>query len=232
MCQHNDILKIRVSIDEEKLQAAVDCMGFAALAMSKQMTAQEISDIYALRQHSEKQYAAFKTQLRYDVMREYSQESWQSKFACGFIAGIIRNEFANRCIRAGVDTNTALKELDFVTMTRINEKTYLYVRLMSIKARAALSELGIIESDMSLIAEAENNRQSGVSNHPVHTLPVRETVKRGPGRPKGSKNKKTKAKEKTANSSRKMGRPKGSKNKSTLEKERKAAATKEVAETS
>lgn len=223
--------KDTVAIDEEKLQAAVDGMGFAALAMSKQMSAQEVSDIYALRQHSEKQYAALKTQLGYDVLRVYSPESWHSKFACGFIAGVIRNEFVNRCIKAGVDANTALKELDFVTMTRINEKTYLYVRLMSLKAKAVLSELGIVESDMSLIAETENKRQSGVLNHPVHTLPVRENVKRGPGRPKGSKNKKTKSKEKTAKTSRRPGRPKGAKNKSTLEKARKSAETKSANET-
>lgn len=112
-------------------------------------------------------------------------------------------------------------------MTRINEKTYLHVSLMSLGVKAMLSELGIIESDMSLISEAETNRQTGASNHPVHTLPFRENVKRGPGRPKGAKNKKTKLKEKTAKTSRKPGRPKGAKNKSTLEKTRKAAETKQ-----
>ena len=71
-------------------------MDFVALAMSKQMSAQEVSDIYALRQHSEKQYAAFKTQLECDVLRVYSPESWHSKFACGSIAGFIGNDFINR----------------------------------------------------------------------------------------------------------------------------------------
>ena len=213
--------KDSVTIDENKLQEAVCRMGFAALAMSKEMTAQEADNVYALRQQSEKQYAAFKTQLGYDVLRVYSPDSWHSKFSCGFIAGILRNEFENRCKKANVDANTALKELDFVTMTRIRDKTYLYVRLMSLKAKAILSELGIIEADMSLIAEAENNRLNKTSIHPVHTLPVREQVKRGPGRPKGSKNKNTKEKKPTQ--TKRRGRPKGSKNKSTLEKERRAA---------
>ena len=213
--------KDTVAIDDSRLQEAVNRMGFAALAMSKQMSAQEADDIYALRQHSEKQYAAFKTQLGYDVLRVYSPDSWHSKFSCGFIAGIIRNEFENRCKKANVDANTALKELEFVTMTRIRDKTYLYVRLMSLKAKAVLSELGIVETDMSLIAEAENNRQNKISIHPVHKLPLRDHVRRGPGRPKGSRNKKAQVKK--PQTPKRRGRPKGSKNKSTLEKERKAA---------
>ena len=210
-----------VAIDDDKLQETVNRKGFAALAVSRQMSAQEVDDIYALRQNSEKQYAAFKTQLGYNVLRVYSPDSWHSKFSCGFIAGILRNEFENRCNKANVDTNTALKELSFVTMTRIRDKTYLYVRLMSLKAKAVLSELGIVEKDMSLIAEAENNRQNKTSVHPVHKLPVRDHVKRGPGRPKGSKNKKVQ--EKKPQAPGKRGRPKGSKNKSTLERERQAA---------
>jgi hypothetical protein len=215
--------KDTAEIDDSRLQEAVKRMGFAALAMSKRISAQEVDDIYALRQNSEKQYAAFKTQLGYDVLRVYSPESWHSKFSCGFIAGIMRNEFENRCVKANVDTNTALKELDFVTMTRIRDKTYLYVRLMSLKAKAVLTELGLVEADMSLIAEAENDRISKTSIHPVHKLPVRDPVKRGPGRPKGSKNKKTQ--EKKPKTPKKRGRPKGSKNKSTLEKERQDAIT-------
>lgn len=213
--------KDTIEIDDGRLQEAVNRMGFAALAMSKRMSAQEVDDIYALRQNSEKQYAAFKTQLGYDILRVYSPDSWHSKFCCGFIAGIIRNEFVNRCVKANVDANTALKELEFVTMTRIRDKTYLYVRLMSLKAKAVLTELGIIEADMSLIAEAENGRLNKTSIHPVHKLPVRDPVKRGPGRPKGSKNKKTQ--EKKPQTPGKRGRPKGSKNKSTLEKERQSA---------
>ena len=210
--------KDTVDLDEEKLQEAVDRMGFAALAMSEEMSAQEVDDIYALRQHSEKQYAAFKTQLGYDVMRVYTPDSWHSKFACGFIAGIIRNDFENRCKRANTDANTALKELHFVTMTRMRDKLYVYVRMMTLKAKAVLSEHGLVESDMSLIVEAENARINGTSIDPIRQLPMRESVRKGPGRPKGSKNKKIskkKADEKQSHPKRKSGRPKGSKNKKT-----------------
>ncbi len=215
--------KDTIDIDTQQLQNAVGRFGFAALAMSKPMSAQEVDNIYALRQHSEKQYSVFKTQLGYDVLRVYSADSWHSKFACGFIAGIMRNEFTNRCIKANVDANDALKELSFVSMTRVRDKKYLYIRLMSQKAITVLSELGLIESDMNLIAEAESDRQNKISNHPVHKLPVREHVKRGSGRPKGSKNKIKK--EKKPQAPKKRGRPKGSKNKSTLERECRKAKT-------
>lgn len=208
--------KDTIELDEERLQQSVNRMGFAALAMSKEMTAQEVDDIYALRQFSEKQYAAFKTQLGYDVMRVYTPESWKSKFACGFVAGIIRNDFENRCRKANSDANSALKELRFVVMTRIRDKYYVYVRMMSGKAKAILAEHGIHESDMNLIVESENARLDGTTIDPIRQLPKRDVVKRGPGRPKGSRNKKSLAKA-TAKSQekRKPGRPKGSKNKST-----------------
>lgn len=206
--------KDTVDLDEEKLQKAVNRMGFAALAMSEEMSAQEADDIYALRQYSEKQYAAFKTQLGYDVLRVYTPDSWHSKFACGFVAGIIRNDFENRCKKAGTDANTALKELHFVTMTRMRDKLYVYVWMMSLKAKAVLSEHGIIESDMTLIVESENARLNGTSIDPIRQLPKRDVVKKGPGRPKGSKNKKPSKREiVTTQPKRKPGRPRGSKNK-------------------
>ena len=186
-----------ISIDEKKLKDAVDGLGFAALASSKEMTAQDVYDIYALRQFSEKQYAIFKSQLGYDVLRVYASDSWLSKFACGFIAGILRNGFETRCSRARIDANAALRELCHIRMFRIRDDMYIYIRMMSIKARTVLAEHGLIEDDMSLIAEAENKRISGESIDPVHTLPVRETTRRKPGRPKGSKNKKPRTKNAT-----------------------------------
>ena len=213
--RHRGRKKDTVEINEAALQQTIDKQGFAALAMSKDLTAQQADDIYSLRQQSEKQYAAFKTQLGYHVLRVYTTDSWHSKFSCGFIAGIIRNEFVNRCIHAGVDANLALKELDFISMTRVKDTLYVYVRLMSSIAKRVLSEHGLIEQDMSLIADAENERINGELLHPVHQLPQREAVKRGPGRPKGSKNK---AKKNTSSEpKRKPGRPKGSKNKSSTD---------------
>ena len=205
--------KDTIDIDYEKLQEVVDGMGFTCLAMSKNLTAQEVDDIYALRQYSEKQYAAFKTQLGYDILRVYKPDSWHSKFACGFIAGIMRNEFENRCKSAAVDTNSVLKELNFVSMIRIKDSFYMYVHLMSKDAKSVMAAHGLIEQDMNLIVEAENARLNGELLYPIHQLPKRDTVKRGPGRPKGSKNKKPKSK--PSKPKRKPGRPKGSKNKPT-----------------
>lgn len=217
--KHRGRGKDTLSINEEKLQKAVNSKGFAALAISREMTAQETDDLYALRQYSEKQYSAFKTQLGYDVLRVYSQTSWESKFAVGFAAGILRNAFEAACLKADADTNLALKELDHVQIYRIRDDFYVYVRMMTIKAKAVLSQLGIIEDDMQKIADKENQRLNGPYHHPIHSLPKREAVKRKPGRPAGSKN--LKPKKKKQKSGRKPGRPKGSKNKKTLEREAK-----------
>ncbi|MDT3664174.1 MAG: hypothetical protein ROM54_11790, partial [Anaerobiospirillum sp.] len=65
---------------------------------------------------------------------------------------------------------------------------------------------------------------------------VAQAVKRGPGRPKGSKNKKTLEREQAEAAAKKQeekrgpGRPKGSKNKATLEREQAEAAAKKQEE--
>lgn len=181
--------KDEIIINEDILQNEIDSKGFSALASSMSITPNEIDKIYQLRQYSEKQYSTFKTQLGYDVLRVYTTESWQSKFAVGFVAGILRNELENHCLKVNVDTNSALRELEFLIMTRMPDNNYVYVRTMSNKAKDVLNDIGIIESDMDLIVNDENNRLNGPYHHPIHKLPIREVIKRGPGRPPGSKNK-------------------------------------------
>ena len=208
-------------IDEEALQKEVDSKGFASIASSKQCTPEEVDQIYQLRQASEKQYSTFKSQLGFDVLRVHTESSWESKFAVGFIAGLLRNELQKVCAGMDIDVSTALRELSFIMMTRMKDDRYLYIHMMTIRAQAILQQLGLIEDDMALIAEEENRRLDGEKHSPIHTLPVRETVKRKPGRPPGSKNKKG-TKPKKAGTGRR-GRPPGSKNKKTIEREKREA---------
>ncbi len=188
--KHPGRRKDSLAVNYEKLQDAVNGKGFAAMVMSTEMTAQELDNVYSLRQQSEKQYAAFKSQLGYDVMRVYSSDSWHSKFACGFAAGILRNEYVNRCVQSGIDANKTMKELSFIAITQIRERHYVYVNMMSLLSKVMYTSVGLNEDDMKLISEAENNRLQGGQVHPVHHLPKRETIRRKAGRPVGSKDKK------------------------------------------
>lgn len=207
----------RIEINEDVLQEAVDSKGFSCIASSIEMTAAEKADIYRLRQASEKQYAIFKSQLGYDTLRVHTTENWMSKFAVGFIAGIMRNEFENVCRRLKVDTNVMLKELTHLHISLLPDKDYRMIHTENARQTALLKELGIWITDLEDIAFQENKRMNEAVHSPIHSLPDHgETeVRRGPGRPKGSKNKKQKEKK----AKRSPGRPKGSKNKKTPEKE-------------
>lgn len=54
---------------------------------------------------------------------------------------------------------------------------------MSSKAKDIPNDIEIIESDMDLIVKDENNRLNGPYHYPIHKLPLREVIKRVPGRP-------------------------------------------------
>ncbi len=209
----------KVGINEEALQEAVDSKGFSCIASSQEMTADEKDAIYQLRQASEKQYAILKSQLGYGVLRVHSTEGWMSKFAVGFIAGILRNEFENVCKNLGMDTNMILKELSHLHISLLPDKDYRMIHAENSRQLAVLKELGIWVTDLEDIALQENKRMNEAIHSPIHSLPDHGAVaaRKGPGRPKGSKNKKQKEKSKKAK--REPGRPKGSKNKKALEKE-------------
>ena len=209
----------KIAIDEEKLQEAIDSKGFSCIASSEEMTADEKDAIYQLRQASEKQYAIFKSQMGYGVLRVHSTEGWVSKYAVGFIAGILRNGFEKTCRKLGFDTNVMLKELSHLQISLLPDKDYRMIHTENARQLALLKELGIWASDLEDVAFQENKRMNEAAHSPIHHLPDHGEVpvRKGPGRPAGSKNKKQK--EKAKKPKRSPGRPKGSKNKKTLEME-------------
>lgn len=208
---------IKIEINEGNLQEAIDSKGFSSIASSDEMTAEEIDSIYQLRQVSEKQYAIFKSQLGYDVLRVHNTESWTAKFAIGFIAGILRTEFETICKKLKMDTNVMLKELNHLHISLLPDKDYRMIHTENTRQISILRELGVWVSDLEDIALQENKRMNEAIHSPIHRLPEhgKMATRKGPGRPKGSKNKKPKTKK----VKRGPGRPKGSKNKKTMEKE-------------
>ena len=232
-----------IRYNHEAWQEAVDNKGFCSIASSEDFGPAETDRLYHLRDASETQYMIMKSQMGYDTTRVHSTESIQSKFAVCFIAAIIRNEFQQACKSFGYDTNRMLREIDRIVLVLLTDGLYSAVNNQSGRQCDVLHAFGVERSYFKFFADSVNRRLVNPINSQVHRLlddpaanekkkrgrppkkkdeTASETPKRRLGRPKGSKNKKTLAREAEGimQIKRKPGRLKGSKDKSTIEKER------------
>ncbi|MCD8338987.1 MAG: hypothetical protein LUC43_02125, partial [Burkholderiales bacterium] len=233
---------LKVEINYENLQKAVDSKGFSAIASSMEMDAATIRQIYYLRDNSEKGFSFLKPQLGYDSARVHSDESVKGKFAVGFVSTILRTYFEAACKKFGLATNFAIRELNSIVLHMGRDNLYEAIHNASGKTLQLLKSFGVRPATLEALAVEVNSgarlkdeqrkmpvelaalvvREGPGRPRKIKTEP--EPPKRPRGRPKGSKNKKTLEKEALMASlppviKRKPGRPKGSKNKKTLERE-------------
>lgn len=223
-------------------QNAVNCKGFSSIASSDDIGAAEVNRLYHLRDASEKQFMIMKSQMGFDTTRVHSDSSIEGRFAVCFIAAIIRSELMNSCKKLKYDTNRMIRELNRISFILMLNGTYESISNHTIRQKELLKEIEITENDFPVFAQDVNMRLSSSISSQIHRLaddpkrtqrkkpgPVpkkkvdENNPKRKPGRPKGSKNKKTleresvkasaKAVQDSAVEKRKPGRPKGSKNK-------------------
>jgi len=132
-----------------------------------------------------------------------------------------------------------IREIDRVVLVLMTDGLYVSVNNLSARQKDLLAEYGVLPEHFKAFADDVNRRRISPINSQVHQLPdqgapakkrrgrppkkkleeeLLPVPKRGPGRPKGSKNKKTLDKEAKQQATeqlptRKPGRPKGSKNK-------------------
>lgn len=228
-----------VVYDYEAWQSALDGKGFCSIASSLDLGPEKADRLYHLRDVSEKQYMIMKSQLGYDTTRVHTTEGIKSKFAVCFIASIIRSEICRSCRKLGYDSNRMIREIDRVVLVLMTDGLYVSVNNLSARQKDLLAEYGVLPEHFKAFADDVNRRRISPINSQVHQLPdqgasakkrrgrppkkkleeeLLPVPKRGPGRPKGSKNKKTldrEAKQQATEQlpTRKPGRPKGSKNK-------------------
>lgn len=159
-----------------------------------------------------------KSQLGFHTARAHSTEGIEGRHLAAFIAGIIRNEFFLKCKSCGYDLTRALKELHLLVLHRVPDNHYMMVHNENKRQLNLLEKCSLSEEDFEYIAQQESRHMNGEIYDQIIQLPSkREPVqKTGPGRRKGSKNKKTKAAAEPA-VKRRPGRPKGSKNKKNIE---------------
>ncbi len=218
--------KRTVIVDTDKVQAKGDRKGFYCLASSHAMTAKEANDIYTLRNSSEEQFSMVKSQLGYGTTGTHYTEGIKAKLALAFIAAVIRNELVKACKHKdqSLSTNRAIQEMNQICMYMNGKEEYFICHTENQRQIVFMKACGVHPNDLERIAEAENKRMASPEPDPFHQYPVHTTedqpVRKGPGRPKGSKNRISKKNgESEIKEKRKPGRPPGSKNKKTLEKE-------------
>jgi hypothetical protein len=223
-------------------QAAIDGKGFSSIATTVNMGPMEANRLYHLRDASETQYMFMKSQLGYDVTRVHSTEGINNKFAICFVASIIRCEIMNACKEINQDTNKMIMEMDRIEFVLLQNNTYTSIHDETKRQKELLEKFDIQPPDFDAMVHDLNQRLTSKISSQVHKKPEHsqtgvhkrgrpvgsgsrksgsdiltgETLKRKPGRPKGSLNRKTIEKElqdADGKEKRRPGRPKGSVNK-------------------
>jgi len=212
-----------VDYDYDAWDQALREKGFFAIITSRDMGAREALETYGLRDPSEKEFMMLKSQEGYGATRTHSTASIRSKLATGFLCSLLRFEIRSACVPLGLDTNRMIRKVDEICLLRSVTGIYTPVRKYTGEQLALLGALGIEADDFVAIAQDYNQRLLNPINSQVHKMPDRAPKpKRGRGRPKGSKNKKTIRREAEVERAkaagtyvqperRKPGRPKGSK---------------------
>lgn len=245
----------------EAWQQEADRKGFYAIASSDELSAAEIHSLYGLRDASEKQFSMLKSQLGSHVTRVQSRQSIESKLAVAFIASVIRTEILIACRKLELDVNQMIRHCDRCQLMLLPDGVYAFVDNLSARLKRFLEEFGVTPEILKRLSEETNDRLSNPMQSQIRRLPQGadapkpprgrsrkeksaeddDKPRRKPGRPKGSKNKKTLERERLAAEAaakgvlppekvkRKPGRPKGSKNKKTLEREARERALLEQA---
>ena len=211
-------------VNSEKVQATGERKGFFTLASSEALTAKESNDIYVLRNSTEEQFSMVKSQLGYETTGTHYTEGIKAKLTIAFISAIIRNELVKACLESGLSTNRMTNELNQICMHMNGKDEYFVCHTENLRQIQLMNACGVRTKDLDRIAEAENKRLSSAEPDPFHRYPVSSDVndvsRKGPGRPKGSKNRiAKKAEDNISEDKKKLGRPPGSKNKKTIETE-------------
>lgn len=212
-----------VAYDHAAWDAALAAKGFFALISSSDMGAREAYDTYHLRDASETEFSILKSQEGLDVARVHSTPSIRSKLAVGFLASLLRFEVRSACKSLGLDTNRMIRKVDRIHLMLSGSGVYTPVRKYTNDQLALLAAVGIEAEDFVGIACDYNQRLLNPIHSQKHRLPERKPVaRRGRGRPKGSRNRKTVEREAEIERQRALGtyvepvkrrpgRPKGSK---------------------
>lgn len=211
--------KPEVKFHYDEWQKDIDGKGYSAIASSKDLSAKEITELYDLRDVSEKQFSCLKSQIGCDVTRVHSDQSIEAKMAICFIACILRTVIQKACSSLLLDTNKVIMESDRTIFTLLASGVYQAIHDCSRDMRALYNVFGLTNAHFDFFADELNQRSNPIHSQ-TRAMPDFNKSKEHTKEAQETKQKEQ-AKNATPKPKGKPGRPKGSKNKATIEREKK-----------
>ena len=214
---------VSVDYDHEAFTKALAEEGYFALVTSRDMGAREALEAYRLAGSSKSASQIANSFEGPDAARAQSTESIHSRLAVGFLCNLLRFEIQSACTALGLDFDEAIYEVDNIWLLRTAPGIYTPAQSYTQDQLALLKEFGIDETGIAFIARDYSQRLLNPNPNHRHKLPERAPMhRRGRGRVKGSKSKRTIEREAEIErakaegtyvepTKRKPGRPKGSK---------------------
>lgn len=204
--------------------------GYFAIISSRDFGPEEVLRIYGLREVSEVQYSILKSQEGMGTTRVHTTPRILSKFHCAFVSSIIRCEIQSACKSLDYDTNVMIARIDRrVRVILSSPDAYTLSKAYRKEEVLLLARFGITVEQLEEMAGTVAKRFGIEACNQVRRIPQTTSddiqKRKGRGRPKGSKNKKTLQREaeelsrkiyepeQTHVVKKKGGRPKGSKDK-------------------
>ena len=220
--------KYKIIENAEALRKECNSYGYYCLVSSSTLTAQEMSDKYALRDTSEKVFSAAKSWIGFESFEVSGVTSYHGKLFSCFIAIIIRNRIEYECRNYSknkvLDTNDFIARLDTITYKR-SGSTYQYTGQTSTEQLEILARYGINEEMLKQLGDLVNARDNEklISELSLiaRTIPGTETGPKGkqPDNTSGASDSNVPSNDQP----KKRGHPVGVKNQATIEKEAKLA---------
>ena len=229
---YQDYLSIEYSLDEDKFKVVenheavlkhCNSYGYHCLASSAALTAQEMTDKYALRDASEKVFSLAKKWLGFEAFLVEGDTSYHGKLFSCFIAIIIRSRIEYECRHYKedkvLDTNVFIAKLNSIAYKK-SGADYQYTGQTSAEQIDILSRYGISEEALKQFGDLVNARDNEILirqlSKVARIIPGTET------NPKGKQSDVSGAAESKVPSSdppKRRGHPVGVKNEKTLKKE-------------
>lgn len=149
-----------IVLNKEALKKDLKTKGLYTIANNERYLPSVIYNRYKKRQGGEKQYSIIKTQLGFYTARIHDTPALYAKFFIAFIATIFRYFIACASDKCKKDTNTVIRELNKIYMSRFN-KRFLHSSSETDFQKEIFQSLDLDISILDTVAQLENDRLDG-----------------------------------------------------------------------
>lgn len=213
----------RIFCDYDAWDECLQSTGFFTILSSHNFGPRFVFETYQMRIISEIQYRILKSQEGYDTTRVHSDSSMLSRYAICFVTCVLRYWIMNACQKHNLDTNVMIHKMNRIRFLVNEGGKVVFIRDIQQDALDLFEEFSMDKATFEELASEFNIRAESKIKSEIRTQPNSNPgsySKPRRGRPLGSKNKKTLAREAAQKAEtgtainpeqKKRGRPFGSK---------------------